>query len=383
MNRLLVSILCFLAALSIGQPYSSVYANDEISIQSESAIVMDAKSGDVLYEKNANEQMYPASITKIATAIYAIENGNLNDLVTVSERARNADGTRVYLEEGEVVTLDKLIKGMVINSGNDAAIAIAEHLNGSVEAFSDEINDYLKEVIGVTDTHFVNPSGLFDENHQTTAYDMAQITQYAMQNQTFRQIFQMKELPWDGESWDTTIINHHKLLIDSSFPYVTGGKTGFVSESGHTLVTTAKNDWIDVIVVTLKAESSRIAYNDTISLLNYSLNGFETVSIEAGTKYEVNMDQQYELKDELSYTKKRQEVIEELIDESGELSIIGEGERLIKKIALSIVEKEDEKPVEQTVKANGLTGQYSIVLMLSFAMALFLTGYFFLDVRKM
>lgn len=153
-------------------------------ISSEAVILIEEGSGRVLYEKNADHLMYPASLTKVATAIYAIEKGNLEDLVTVSERARQVDGTRVYLEVGEKVSLRKLIQGLLINSGNDAGVAIAEYLDGSEEEFAVSINAYLQG-IGLSSTHFVNSHGLFTPNHTTTARDLASITQYSMKNETF------------------------------------------------------------------------------------------------------------------------------------------------------------------------------------------------------
>lgn len=198
---------------------NSVYAETEtfneleqLEIVSEAAILMDSDTGAILYEKNAHEKMVPASLTKIATAIYAIENGDLADIVTVSESARNVEGTRVYLEAEEQVTLLKLVQGMLINSGNDAAWAIAEHIDGTINQFSKNLNTYLEQDIGVKNTHFTNPHGLYDEDHYTTAEDLAVITSYAMKNETFRQIFGETEMKWTGESWDTTIYTHHLML---------------------------------------------------------------------------------------------------------------------------------------------------------------------------
>src|SRR5690625_4633184 len=142
------------------------------TLSSESAIVIELKTGKVLYEKDPNTQMYPASLTKIATAIYAIEKGNIEETITVSKKSSNTEGSSVYLEEGEQVILKKLIQGLLINSGNDAGVAIAEHLSGSMNRFSSDINDYLTNVIGVHNTHFENSHGLFDTNHVTTAADM-------------------------------------------------------------------------------------------------------------------------------------------------------------------------------------------------------------------
>lgn len=260
---------------------------DKLDIECEGFIVMEQSSGRVLSEKNADEPMYPASLTKVATAIYAIENGNLEDIVTVSERARNADGTRVYLEEGEKVPLKKLIQGLLINSGNDAGIAIAEHMGGSVEEFANRLNVYLKE-IGVDNTHFKNPHGLFDLEHVTTAKDLAKITQYAMKNEVFRTIFGTEELKWEGQAWNTTLFTHHKLMREKPYEGVTGGKTGYVDESGNTLITTAEREDMSVIVVVLKAQSQHVAYSDTVELLDFAFNEYDMIDIPSGKEYKQN-----------------------------------------------------------------------------------------------
>lgn len=250
--------------------------NKEINIKSEAAVVLDSDTGAVIYAKNPEEKLYPASLTKIATAIYAIEKGNLEDTVTVSRNAASQVGTRVYLDEGEKVPLKKLIQGMLINSGNDAAVAIAEHIDGSVEQFSENINAYLKKTVGVNNTHFTNPNGLFEANHYTTAMDLAKITNYAKKNPVFSEIFGTKELSWSGESWKTTLITHH-LMLKGEIPYpgITGGKTGFVEESKSTLATTADNGKIKLTAIALKAANKKVIYQDTKQLLDYSFNNFQ------------------------------------------------------------------------------------------------------------
>ena len=266
---------------------SNVFAEDSEeapNIKSEAAILIDENSGRVLYEKNSDKTMYPASLTKVATAIYAIEKGKLDDIVTVSQNARNTDGTRVYLEEGEKVPLKKLIQGMLINSGNDAAVAIAEHLDGSEEEFANSINAYLKE-IGLQNTNFKNPHGLFNPDHTTTARDLAKVTQYAIKNEEFRNIFGMKELNWDGEAWDTTIYTHHKLMRERPYEGVTGGKTGYVDQSGNTLITTAKREDMSVIAVVLKGSNQNAVYDDTVELLDYAFTNYKLVSIPKGKEY--------------------------------------------------------------------------------------------------
>lgn len=266
---------------------STAYANellDEPTIASEAAILIEEGSGRVLYVKNPDVLMYPASLTKVATAIYAIENGDLEAIATTSEKARQVDGTRVYLEVGERVSLKKLIQGLLINSGNDAGVAIAEHLHGSVQEFAHELNAYLKE-IGLRNTNFINPHGLFDPEHTTTARDLALLTQYAMKNEVFREIFGTRELDWDGESWDTTIYTHHRLLLGRPYDGVTGGKNGYVNQSGQTLITTAKRGEMSVIAVVLKGATQTEIYNDTVELLDYAFANYHFASIPKGKEF--------------------------------------------------------------------------------------------------
>ncbi|NGQ95751.1 D-alanyl-D-alanine carboxypeptidase [Brevibacillus sp. SYP-B805] len=277
--RHLLLCMTFVASLLLA-PFSqaaSAQSTDSLTaamLNGKSAILIDAATGTVLFEKNAHAPMYPASITKIATGIYAIENGNPDDIVTVSKNARYVEGTRVYLGEGEQVTLRKLEYGLLMHSGNDAAIAIAEHMAGSVEAFAERLNDFLQEKVGVTETHFTNPHGLHDPDHYTTAADMAKIAQYAMKNPTFRAIAGTVRLPWDGREWKSELINHNKLLRD--YEGATGIKNGFTDQAGHTLVGSAKRGETELIAVTMKTDSSNASYKDVTTMLDYGFAHFET-----------------------------------------------------------------------------------------------------------
>lgn len=246
-------------------------------ISGESAVLIDAKSGQVLFEKNPDLSLYPASITKIATGIYAIENGNPDDIVTVSKRARSEEGTRVYLAEGEQVSLRKLEYGLLMNSGNDAATAIAEHMSGSVEQFADKLNRFLQEKVGVSRTHFANAHGLHDPNHYTTASDMAKIARYAMKNPIFREIVATKTLPWDGKEWKTVLVNHNKMLWN--YEGTTGIKNGFTDQARNTLVVSAKRNGSEFIAVTMKAQSSNYSYKDVTRMLDYAFAHYETKQV--------------------------------------------------------------------------------------------------------
>lgn len=319
-------------------------------IKSESAVMIDAKTGDVLYQKNSTDQMYPASITKIVTGILAIESGKLEESVIVSSEAAKADGTRVYLLEGEQVPLKKLVQGLLINSGNDAAIAIAEYMAGDVASFADQMNEFAKKV-GAENTHFVNPNGLFDVEHYTTAEDMAKITQYAMENEVFREIVSTKELPWVGEGWETTLRNHHQLLWD--YPGTTGVKNGYVNESKHTLVTSVSRDNLDVIIVTLKAPSSRAAYWDTMTIGDYGFSNFERQTLSAGTEIQAETGEAYLLKEDLSVTMPIGEKPIQDVTSDGELQLKNaEGEVLLSHTLFKETKKEaaaasKEEPVEE------------------------------------
>ncbi|MFS0863616.1 D-alanyl-D-alanine carboxypeptidase family protein [Fredinandcohnia sp. 179-A 10B2 NHS] len=301
------------------------------TIQSESAILLDANTGSILYEKNSKETMYPASLTKMATAIYAIEKGKLDDIVTVSENAWETGGTRVYLEPGEQVPLEKLVQGLLINSGNDAGVAIAEHLHGDVESFSNALNVYLKEEIGLQDTNFVNPHGLFDENHYTTAHDLAVLTQYALRNKEFTEIFGMKELPWVGTGWETTIYNHHRLLL-GEIPYegIIGGKNGFVQQSRFTLSTAAEQGELKLVAIVLMAHTSDISYDDTVELLDYGFENFEVSEVSGDQSFSTSKGREsYQLKAPLSYTHKKDEVVNIELDELGVLKVQGDDGRIL------------------------------------------------------
>ncbi len=295
----------------------TLFAQQSPDIKSETAILIDGKTGQVLFEKSSEEVMYPASITKIVTALMAVESGKMNDMTKVSKKAREVDGTRVYLEEGEMVPLDKLVKGMLVNSGNDAAIAIAEHLSGSVDSFADDMTTFVEEEVGVKSSHFTNPHGLFDEMHVTTAKDMAKITQYAMKNEQFKSIFGINEFEWSGDNWDTTLINHHRLLLD--YDFVTGGKNGFVSKSGFTLVTTATKDNQELIAVTMKANDDQIAYQDTLALMNYGFEAFSPVLFEKGTELAERDNETYSLAEELTLFQQDNQTVQINVNDSGKL----------------------------------------------------------------
>ncbi|MFP3723394.1 D-alanyl-D-alanine carboxypeptidase family protein [Niallia circulans] len=339
-------VFCFVLLLFCFPTISNAEDNREPELISEAAFLLDSDTGAVLYEKNGYKKMYPASLTKIATAIYAIEKGKLDDIVTVSENAYSTEGTKVYLEKGEQVTLRHLLDGMLINSGNDAAIAIAEYLDGSVSDFETSINKYLKEKVNVHSTHFKNPNGLFDKDHYTTANDLALITQYAMKNETFREIFGTDELKWDGLSWDTTLVSHHQM-VNGSRPYdkVTGGKTGYVDESKQTLATTAENGELGLIAIVLKGTYKQDVYNDTEALMDYGFKQYTHKILPAGKSFFANGNT-YETSEEVNITVPRTKGKEE-VSSTGILMIENDNGDIVQSVQLA-----KTKPAEETFKKN-------------------------------
>jgi serine-type D-Ala-D-Ala carboxypeptidase (penicillin-binding protein 5/6) len=389
-NIIMIAVIINLCLFLFPNMISANTDINELQINSEAAILIDALSGEVLYEKNSKEKLPPASITKIATAIYAIENGNLNDIVSVSENATKADGTLVYLEAGEQVPLEKLIQGLLINSGNDAGVAIAEHLSGTVEQFVIDFNEYLQEKIGVEDTHFTNPHGLYHPEHLTTAEDMAKITQYAIQNETFREIFNTQELKWDGETWDTTLINHHLMVRDQSYDGITGGKNGFVTEAGFTLVTSAQREKLSLIAVTLNSKTDNQSYQDTTALFNYGFQHFETEKIESDEQFVDASEKKYVSDHEMFFVKKLGETVEQEVLPDGELIIKGEDGRTIKQEMLhELKSKDKDEQLDSEIVAAPITDDklniekhLQILVPVAICISLLISGIFYMQIRK-
>nr|WP_307345615.1 D-alanyl-D-alanine carboxypeptidase family protein [Metabacillus malikii] len=250
-----------------------------IGVSARSAILIEQESGRVLYEKNAHQKMRIASITKIMTAILAIESGKLKETVTVSERATKAEGSSLYLQKGEKIALEDLVYGLMLRSGNDSGVAIAEHVGGSLEGFVVLMNQKAEE-IGMRNTHFANPHGLDDhEDHYSTAYDMAILTQYAMRNETYRKVSSTEtyRAPNPNEKWDRVWHNKNKLLT-SMYKYSTGGKTGYTVRAKRTLVSTASKNGMNTIVVTLNDPDD---WTDHMNLHDYAFNQYELVKLKA------------------------------------------------------------------------------------------------------
>lgn len=273
-------------AKAAGKSWPKLSKAKQKRLAAKSAILMDVSTGTVLFEKNMHAKHYPASITKILTAMLLAENASPNEIMTVSEKAaygiHTGDST-VYSEPGEKLTIEECLYAIMLQSANELCLAAGEYVSGSVEKFVDLMNARVKE-LGLTDTHFNNPNGLPDKKHYTSAYDMAVIARTAMKNDTFRKVTatKMYTCPKTNKHKQKRIWpNHHQMLQAGRYPkyvyqYCTGGKTGFTRAAGNTLVTYAEKDGLELVCVVLKSTSPDNGepneYTDTTMLLNY---GFE------------------------------------------------------------------------------------------------------------
>jgi serine-type D-Ala-D-Ala carboxypeptidase (penicillin-binding protein 5/6) len=275
--KMIPKILLFIFIISSVVIYVAPISHASGSVSARSAVLIEQNSGRILYEKNANKVSRIASITKIMTAILAIESGKLNDTVTVSNRAVRAEGSSVYLKLGEKIKMEDLLYGLMLRSGNDAAVAIAEHVGGSLEGFVFLMNQKAEE-IGMRNTHFANPHGLDDsKEHYSTAYDMAILTKYAMMNPTYRKISGTKihRAPNPNEKWDRVWKNKNRLLTEK-YKYTTGGKTGYTKLAKRTLVTTATKGDLDLIAVTINAGDD---WNDHIWMYENAFKKYDLAEI--------------------------------------------------------------------------------------------------------
>lgn len=295
LKKICITLFLFLIIFVSG--CTSTYASTIPDTYSSACLLMEESTGKILYSKNANSIMYPASTTKIMTAILTLEKCNLSDTAVVSHNAVfsiPSGYSTASLVEGEVLTIEQLLNVLLIPSANDAAVVLAEHIAGSVEAFSDMMNAKAVE-LGCLNTHFVNPNGIHNENHYSTAYDLALIGKYAMQFPTFKEISSKTRytLPiTNAYSKEDRIFNTTNDLIKpnySSSPtnyyykYATGGKTGYTDPAGQCIVATATKDNVSLIAVTLHGDFTEDNLSqralDCKALFEYGFNNFSMVSI--------------------------------------------------------------------------------------------------------
>lgn len=301
MKRLVVILICIflilVSFLSVKAEETEVPEDvvvDTLGISAPSAILIDAKSQMVLYEKDAYAKLYPASITKILTVYLACENLDPNQIITCSSSAIygfDRASSHIFLDVDEQIAAIDLMYAAIMESANDASCVLAEAVSGSIDEFVKLMNDTVAKW-GLTNTHFANPHGLNDENHYTCAYDMAIITKNAMSNELFKEIF-------GNVSWQVEPNNKQKdvryfstgnyMLKPSEFyyEYATGGKIGYTKDAGYTMVTTASKDNMDMIAVVMNCEKSDDRYTSTRKMFDYGFSHYKTVVLDGndiGTK---------------------------------------------------------------------------------------------------
>lgn len=267
--------ICLLMTFTLPEALASL--PEPPQLVGEAYILMDVKTGQVLYEKDARKRMDPASTTKIMTAIVALEQGSMEDIIAVGAKPPMTEGSNINLRQGERLTLEQMLYGLLLNSGNDAASAIAESIEGDVPAFIKLMNQKAEE-IGAEDTHYVNPHGLTDDNHKTTAYDLALIGRYAILNlPKFREIVstKYKKIP-QSDYLNRQLENTNHLLW--SYEGADGIKTGYTSAAGRTLVASATRDGWQLLAVVMKSGWDDI-WTDAASLLDYGFDNFQPVKL--------------------------------------------------------------------------------------------------------
>ncbi len=248
--------------------YETFQTQDEsMVLNARSAIAIEASTGRILFSKNPYEKKAIASTTKIVTAILAIEYGKFDEVVTVSQKAAYTQGSTIKLSVGEKIKVIDLIYGLMLCSGNDAAVALAEHIAGSEEKFVEMMNKKAEQ-LGATNTHFVTPHGLDDDDHYSTAYDMAIITAECMKNETFRTVVSTAETYISGRS----LRNTNDLLF--TYQGATGVKTGFTGNAGRCLVASAERDGMEIITVVLGCDDKKSRFADSRKLLDYSFDKY-------------------------------------------------------------------------------------------------------------
>ncbi|WP_455538232.1 D-alanyl-D-alanine carboxypeptidase family protein [Terrisporobacter sp.] len=275
----------FTLIIAIGQ-VSIVFANNKetkLDIVSKSAILMDASTGKILYEKNSHEKLPPASVTKVMTMLLiceALESGKIkeDDDVQISEVASSMGGSQIFLEPGEIQKVDTLLKSIAVASANDACVAMAEYVGGSVEEFVDIMNKRAKE-LGMKDTNFVNTNGLPVDNHYTSAYDIALMSKELLRHEKISKYLTtwMDEVVVGKKQAKIGISNTNKLV--KHYSGATGVKTGFTQQAKYCLSASALRNNTHLIAVTLCAETSPIRFKDATNLLNYGFANYESVKI--------------------------------------------------------------------------------------------------------
>lgn len=262
---------------------STAKPSEEPNLNARAAIIYDRTTKEVIWGKNEDVKKAMASTTKIMTAIVVLEKTNLSDVVTISKKAASIGGSRLKVSQGDKICVNDLLYGLMLRSGNDTAIALAEYVGGSVEGFANLMNEKAKE-LGLSNTHFVTPHGLDNENHYTTAYELAIITDYALNNSTFSKIVNTKSTTITVNGTSRTIGNTNELL--GYMKGVNGVKTGFTNGAGRCLVTSCTRDNNQIITVVLGCDTKKQRTSDSSKLIQYAFENYVRVNLEEKVKRE-------------------------------------------------------------------------------------------------
>jgi D-alanyl-D-alanine carboxypeptidase (penicillin-binding protein 5/6) len=295
MNKIIATFLSL--AIILGCVQFSFATSLAPQIVGDAAVLIDGATGQVLYDKQMNKQKYPASITKIMTALLTLENLDLTQKIIIDADTPFTDGTRIFLVEGEVVTVEQLLNAMLIESANDAATAIGKEISGTIPEFSNLMNQRAKE-LGAKNTNFNNPNGLPDLTHITTAYDLAMITKEALTHEQIRKVISTYKYTFAATNkqperylynknrliYDTvTKVNLNGAIIPVKYDGATGVKTGYTGDAGYCLISSAKRDGMELIAVVLQSDNANL-FLDSIKLLNYGFENYKSVKVtEKGT----------------------------------------------------------------------------------------------------
>ena len=252
-------------------------AHEIPKINSRVAVIFDRASGDIIYGKEQNKKYKMASTTKIMSAIVVLENSNLMEVVNISKKSANTGGSRLGLKFEDKITVNDLLYGLMLSSGNDAAVALAEPVGGSIQDFAEMMNKKAEE-IGLTSTHFVTPHGLDQDEHYTTAYELAKTADYALKNKKFREIVGTKEYTVTINGKPKKISNTNELLGNLNGVY--GIKTGYTNGANRCLVTGIKRGNLDIICVVLGADTKKYRTQDSVKLIEYAFSNYEIVNLK-------------------------------------------------------------------------------------------------------
>lgn len=298
-------LILFSAMLLFSFSIDATAMQSYLNVSAEGAVLIDVNSGRVIYEKNPDKQMRIASLTKIMTAIVAIEYGDLSSYVKTSDNAFGVEGSSIYLQNGEKILLGDILYGLMLRSGNDAAVAIAEHVGGSVEGFAYLMNEKAA-YLGMTGTYFENPHGLDADNHYSTPRDMAILTSYALKNPTFKEIVstKVKTVPIENENWSRKWYNKNKLLY--RYEWADGVKTGYTKTAKRCLASSATKNGYQLVAITLNAPDD---WNDHIRMFEYGFNNYDNVVViqEGETLWKTEEGNELVAANDLSYLLRAEE----------------------------------------------------------------------------